>query len=70
MALTVILLCLPDTLNCLSSRVTETEILPIKHKRNSSPVKSVWLFLDMRDKPTRGTTVLFNIQKNRLAYCL
>lgn len=67
MALTVILLCLPDTLNCLSSRVTETEILPIEHR---SPVKSVWRFLDMRDKPTRGTTVLFNIQKNRLAYCL
>lgn len=39
MALTVILLCLPDSLNCLSSGVTETEILTIQTQEQFSTRK-------------------------------
>lgn len=36
MALTVILLCLPDSLNCLSSGVAETEIIKQSNPTNKS----------------------------------
>lgn len=56
MALTVILLCLPDSLNCLNSGVTETGILTIHPRNNLKPRKSVInVVSNERWKPNRVT---------------